>query len=216
LAASPSSRAATALVAAVVLGATAPARAQAPPGQEPAVYAVGQAPPRLAASIAEAEAAIAALQRRLSGRLLAELQAGGLARAIAVCRTEAPALTAETAREEGIRVGRTSHRLRNPKNAAPAWAERLVAAGAGRRAAAVEPSVVDLGDRVGVLRPIATIAMCVRCHGRVEILPTDVKAFLDREYPDDRATGFEEGDLRGFAWAEAPLGTGAPPAPPGR
>jgi hypothetical protein len=180
------------------------------------VYVIGQAPPRLATGVAEADAAIVALQRRLSGRLLAELQADGLGQAIAVCRSEAPALTAQTRREEGIRVGRTSHRLRNPRNVAPAWAEQLVAAGANRRAAAVEPTVVDLGDRVGVLRPIATVAMCIRCHGRVEILPTEVKAFLGREYPDDRATGFEEGDLRGFAWAEAPLATAAPALPPRR
>jgi mono/diheme cytochrome c family protein len=28
---------------------------------------------------------------------------------------------------------------------------------------------------------------------------------LEAAYPQDRATGFEEGDLRGFIWAEAPV-----------
>jgi hypothetical protein len=42
-----------------------------------------------------------------------------------------------------------------------------------------------------------------------------VRAYLETAYPDDRAIGFEEGDLRGFAWAEAPLQTAtAPQAPP--
>lgn len=186
------------------------------PTQEPVVYPVGQAPPRLAAGVGEAEAAIVALQRRLSTRLLQELRTGGLAQAIAVCRDEAPALTAETVREGGIRVGRTSHRLRNPRNTAPAWAERLVAAGANRKAASVEPAVVDLGDRVGVLRPIATMAMCLRCHGPVEDLSSEVRTFLARAYPSDRAVAFEEGDLRGFAWAEAPVAGGAPSQAPPR
>lgn len=174
-------------------------------GQEAASYALGDAPARLAPGIQAAEAALAALQRRLAGRLLEELAAGGPARAITVCRDEAPALTAQTAREKGVRVGRASHRLRNPRNAAPAWAQPYVAAGAQRKAAALEPRVVDLGDRVGVLRPIGTAGVCLQCHGAASRLSPDVQAYLAKAYPDDRAVGFEEGDLRGFAWAEAPI-----------
>jgi len=217
LLASPSFSVPRALVVAIVLATpAAPGGPEPPPPQEAVVYAVGQAPPRLAAGVGEAGAAMVALQRRLSARLLQEVRAGGLAQAIAVCRDEAPALTAETVREGGVRVGRTSHRLRNPRNTAPAWAERLVAAGADRKAASVETAVVDLGDRVGVLRPIPTLAMCLRCHGPVEDLSSEVKTFLARAYPSDRAVAFEEGDLRGFAWAEAPVATGAPSQAPPR
>lgn len=127
-----------------------------------------------------------------------------------------PGLTAETARVQGVRVGRASHRLRNPVNTAPEWAEPFVAAGAGRKAASVEPTVVDLGDRVGVLRPIATAGVCLQCHGPDARLSPDVKTYLATAYPGDRAIGFEEADLRGFAWAEAPLqpATAPPQAPP--
>lgn len=168
--------------------------------------------PRLAASVETAEAAIDALQRRLSARLLEELKKGGPARAVAVCRDEAPALTAETGRAQGVRVGRTSHRLRNPRNAAPPWMERFVQAGAGKKAASVKPAVVDLGDRVGVVRPIATGVLCLQCHGPAERLSPELRAFVAKAYPNDRAVGFEEGDLRGFIWAEAPTR----PAPEGR
>jgi mono/diheme cytochrome c family protein len=184
-----------------------------PQRREAHSYSVDQVPPRLAASVQIADAAIGALQRRLSERLFEELRKGGPARAVAVCRDEAQALTAETARAQGIRVGRTSHRLRNPGNAAPAWAEQFVGAGAGRTAASAEAIVVDLGDRVGVLRPIPTTATCTQCHGAAERLSPDVRAFLKTTYPDDRAVGFEEGDLRGFIWAEAPVYATAPRAP---
>jgi len=90
----------------------------AQPRLEPS-YPLDQAPARLTAGIEIADAAIRALQQRLSARLLDEMKKGGPARAISVCRDEAQALTAEIARIQGVRVGRTSDRLRNPGNAAP-------------------------------------------------------------------------------------------------
>ena len=181
----------------------------AQPREEPS-YRIDQAPARLAASVEVAGAAMRALQQRLSARLQEEMQKGGPLRAVGVCRDEAQTLTAETARVQGIRVGRSSHRLRNPGNLAPPWAARFVEAGAGKKAAAVEAVVVDLGDRVGVLRPLPTAAACTQCHGRAERMSPDVRAFLETAYPQDRATGFEEGDLRGFIWAEAPVSAAAP------
>jgi len=166
---------------------------------------VSAAPVGPSPGIEVAEAAIRDLQQRLSARLQEELKKGGPAGAMAVCRDEAQALTAETARALGIRVGRSSHRLRNPGNVAPAWAEPWVQAGAGRKAASAEAVVVDLGDRVGVLRPLPTLSVCAQCHGPVERLSPEVRALLATAYPQDRATGFEEGDLRGFIWAEAPV-----------
>lgn len=177
----------------------------AQPREEPS-YRIDQVPARLAASVGVADAAMRALQQRLSARLVEEMQKGGPAQALGVCRDEAQALTAETARVQGVKVGRSSHRLRNPGNAAPPWAERFVQAGAGRKAASVETTVVDLGDHVGVLRPLPTAATCTKCHGSAERLSPDVRDLLATAYPRDKATGFEEGDLRGFIWAEAPLG----------
>lgn len=151
-----------------------------------------------------ADAAIRALQQRLSARLFEEMKKGGPMLAIKVCSDEAQALTAEIARDRGVRVGRTSHQLRNPVNVAPSWAERFVKAGAGKKASSVEAVVVDLEDRVGVLRPIHTAPPCLQCHGPAEGLSPDVRAFLKTAYPKDRAIGFQEGDLRGFIWAETP------------
>jgi mono/diheme cytochrome c family protein len=183
----------------------------------PPVYRVAEAPERLAPAIAKADAALDALQLRLAGRLMDELRQGGPTQAIGVCRDEAASLTAETARAQGVRVGRTSHRLRNPGNVAPSWATALVEAGAGRKGASVEAMAVDLGDRVGVLRPIVTGSTCLQCHGPADRLAFAVKNFLEIGYPADRAVGFEEGDLRGFAWAEAPAGPSAdPPAVPAK
>jgi hypothetical protein len=104
----------------------------------------------------------------------------------------------------GVEVGRTSARLRNPDNAPPAWARTYVAATDGRKAAEVAPAAFDLGDRVGLLRPIETRQRCLRCHDARERVPASTRAWLSRAYPRDRSFGYALGDLRGFWWAEAP------------
>jgi hypothetical protein len=104
----------------------------------------------------------------------------------------------------GVEVGRTSARLRNPKNSPPAWARAYVAATEGRKAADVAPIAFDLGDRIGLLRPIETRQRCLRCHDVRERVPASTRAWLAREYPHDRSFGYALGDLRGFWWAEAP------------
>jgi hypothetical protein len=166
-------------------------------------YPIDAVPSDLREPVAAADAAIAALQQRLARRLGDALADGGPRGAAHVCSEEAQALTAAVAREQGLVVGRTSHRVRNPENAPPAWARAHV-----QRAAAggsAEPIVVRLDDRVGVLRPIVVAAPCLLCHGTASAIDPTVLAVLHAAYPEDRATGFAEGDLRGFFWAEAPL-----------
>jgi hypothetical protein len=102
-----------------------------------------------------------------------------------------------------VKVGRTSARLRNPRNAPPAWAREYVASTDGRKAADVAPLAFDLGDRVGLLRPIEIRARCLACHAARETLDPSTRAWLRSGYPQDRALGYALGDLRGFWWAEA-------------
>ena len=107
---------------------------------------------------------------------------------------------AEVGAERKVEIGRTSDRLRNPGNAPPAWARSAVERLAGRPAAEVGPLAVDLGDRVGVLLPIAVKSACLGCHGPAAGLSPKVKEALAAAYPADRATGYAEGDARGFTW----------------
>lgn len=121
--------------------------------------------------------------------------------AISVCRDQAPAI-AQALSVEGVRIGRTSHRLRNPANAAPDWVntvlEGYLAASSDRA-----PEVVQLPDnREGYIEPIMLQPLCVTCHGKT--LAPDVAAHLEAVYPEDEATGFEVGDLRGVYWVEYP------------
>lgn len=151
-----------------------------------------------------AKAAMGSLQSGLLARLQEELRSGGPAAAVGVCRDEAPAIAARVAAEHGVELGRTSHRLRNPVNAPREWARATVEAGAGKSAADVDVVQIDLGERIGFLRPIPTAEACLQCHGPADRLAADVRERIATAYPEDRATGFAAGELRGWMWAEVP------------
>ena len=48
--------------------------------------------------------------------------------------------------------------------------------------------------------PVMMKPMCLACHG-AEVAP-EVQAAIAERYPDDRATGYRAGELRGVIWAE--------------
>jgi hypothetical protein len=159
----------------------------------------------VAAAVARADTAIQELQATLVGRLNRALTAGGPAAAVAVCRDEAQQLTRTIGATHNLAIGRTSHRLRNPANAPRPWALPTVTAHAGRPVAEARPQVLDLGGRLGVLRPIGTLDFCGTCHGPRERVDAAIGDVLRTAYPQDQAIGFAPGDLRGWIWVEVAL-----------
>lgn len=142
-----------------------------------------------------------ALASELMGELSAALDQDGPAGGIAVCREKAPEVAADVSGMYGVRIGRTSHLLRNPANVAPAWADPFVSD--------LEEDPVYLagpGGELGALLPIRLKAECQMCHGPVETIDDEVMAAITGAYPEDQAVGFFEGDLRGWFWVEVPPG----------
>jgi hypothetical protein len=147
------------------------------------------------------------LAQQLGGELKVELSRaineGGPLAAVTVCKTRAPEIAAGLSAKSGAVVGRTALRVRNPANA-PDDLQRAVleqfsgelASGqfAGPLEAAFE---INRGGQVErrYMRAIPMDALCLTCHGPV--LAPDLAAVIKRDYPDDQATGFEQGQLRG-------------------
>jgi hypothetical protein len=168
----------------------------------PQTWRIVDAPPELRTAIARADVVIATLHDALLWELNSALEQGGPTLAIKSCHLDATRVAQRIGRQEGVAAGRTSDRLRNPLNAPRPWAAPLVKANAGRRARDVDGFAVDLGDKVGVIRPIAYRARCAGCHGQPETFGSAIRAELEERYPRDRATGFEEGEIRGWYWVE--------------
>ncbi len=143
---------------------------------------------------------LAPFKKDLKAALVNGMQQGP-AEAIGACRIEAPDI-ARSLSVDGVAVGRTSHRLRNAGNVAPDWAAPLLQGyldDDGDRS----PRAVPLADgRFGYVEPITVQPLCLACHG--ESLAPDVRRQIDELYPDDQATGFDVGDLRGIFWVEFP------------
>ncbi len=173
-----------------------------PPG--PVAAPLSEAPAALAPAVARAQEAGRAFQKALQARLGEALAQGGPPAAVDVCSNDAARIAADAAASSGVKLGRTSEKLRNPSNVPPAWAAPSLREASGRRGADVKPLVVDLGKSVGVLLPITVGQGCLGCHGAPESLKPAVKEAIASRYPADRAVGYQEGDFRGFLWVEAP------------
>jgi len=188
------------LLCALILAPPAYAQSPLPPGTWPAP----DAPAEMRYPLSRADLIVASMQDALLRELAETTRSGGPAFAIKSCHIDVIGIIQRIGRQEGVAAGRTSDRLRSPTNAPKPWAAALVAANAGRRVRDVPGFVVDLGDKVGVLRPIAHRPICASCHGTAERLPPAVRAELRDRYPRDQAVGFTEGEIRGWFWVEMP------------
>jgi Protein of unknown function (DUF3365) len=139
-----------------------------------------------------------ALFTKLSVRLMDALAQGGPASAVAVCQVEAKSIAMEVGKEANVSIGRTGVRLRNTSNQPPAWANKLVAE---KIDSAVFAKLSN--GHAAALLPIKLQAQCLMCHGPSEQLVPEVKEQLATLYSQDRATGFTEGELRGWFWVES-------------
>lgn len=152
---------------------------------------------------ARAREAIAEFGDALKSELTAAMQAGGPLQAIAVCNDRAPAIAEAVSLKRGMSLSRVSLRYRNPDNAANAW-QATVLRDFEQRLALGEPADLltwqeiagDAGQReFRFMKAIPTGAICLTCHG--ESIAQPVAEKIAEFYPDDRATGFREGELRG-------------------
>ena len=164
------------------------------------------------ADLARAQAAGKAFSGQLRGELQAAMAAGGPVAAVDVCHTRAPRIAEAVMAEHGVQLGRVAlpGRNRHPDHAAGDWKlatlQAFQQAVDGGAPAAEQVAVVTDGLPDGValrmMRGIATEPPCLACHGSEVAEP--VRAAIAQHYPQDHATGFAVGDLRGALWVEVP------------
>jgi len=187
-----------------------PASAAAPLGPDPTPAVdllAGTSDPGGDPDLGRASAAARMVGLQLKQRMMKAMADGGADGAIRVCADEAQGLTALIQGRTGVRVGRSSRRLRNPANAGPDWVQAWLTENDGKPASEVSPmeAIVDTpgGRKARVALPIGVDAPCLLCHGAGDALAPGIRAMLSERYPEDAATGYAAGDLRGVLWAEA-------------
>lgn len=172
------------------------------------------AEPDIAALKAEAVEVMKSFGGSLQGELKAAMQRGGPVEAIQVCAAKAIPLADQAAADSGWAVGRSSHRLRNPKNAPDAFEQAVIddflarqAKGepaADMAAAAIVDGPGGPGDKIfRFVKAIPTGEPCLTCHGAA--VAPEVAKELDSLYPNDAARGFSLGEMRGVFTLSKPL-----------
>lgn len=146
-----------------------------------------------------AKEAVQALGSTLKNELESAIKSGGPVNALQVCNVRAPVIAEEISWEQDVLVSRTSLKYRNPGNAPNEWQIRVLEDFEASKAAGADPATLVYSGIVNneyrFMKAIPTAGLCLTCHG-AEISP-EVTAELTRLYPQDKATGFKEGDLRG-------------------
>ncbi len=154
--------------------------------------------------VQESREAIKAFAGELKGNLQKAMKSGGPLKAVEVCKNVSPTITAEHSNARGVEIRRTSLKLRNPDNAPDAWERKILESFEARKAAGENVRKIDHHERVVMegkqvfryMKAIPTAKKpCTLCHGK-NISP-ELKAALDKAYPNDQARGFEAGDIRG-------------------
>ena len=155
------------------------------------------------ASVATARSAADGLGADLVTMLTAELKRGGPVAAIAVCADSAQVRTSRHA-SSGVMVRRVGTRVRNTKNTPDSVESAVLAAFSNAIAAnrTMPDTAFATRDASGrtvthYMRAIRMQAFCLACHGPTDSISAQVKQVISARYPDDRATGYRLGDLRG-------------------
>jgi Protein of unknown function (DUF3365) len=153
----------------------------------------------------EARTVALSVPPKLLAVLSAEIDKGGPAAAVGVCRERAPEMARSASAETGWSIRRVSLRPRNPKAVPDAW-ERAALEDFDRRAAAGEsPMTLEKAELVQengravqrYMRALPVQQLCLQCHGAGEQLNPAVVQRLRELYPEDRGTGYSVGQIRG-------------------
>jgi hypothetical protein len=166
-----------------------------------------------AALLAETRAVAAAMPPILMAELQREIASGGIASAISACRETAPQMARDASAKTGWQIRRVSLKNRNPNAVPDDWEratliefDKLVAQGSD--AASLEKAaIVQQGEQriYRYLKALPTQPLCLSCHGDPAQIAPEVKAALAALYPDDKATGYAPGMVRGAIAIKRPL-----------
>ena len=155
--------------------------------------------------VKEARLHAKALGGALKSRLQQAIQSGGLEAGVNECQIAAAPIGLALS-QNGWEVGRTALKVRNPNNAADqwereqlAWFSQLLTKAKQDNLAPKRPiETYQYDSESGKFRYMMAIEqgqVCMACHG-ANVAPS-VKQSILKHYPNDQATGFELGELRG-------------------
>lgn len=141
----------------------------------------------------------------LKSVLIKEIQTNGIVKAVSVCSDTAQVLTNNYGISKGIYIKRVSFKNRNPLNVPDDFEAKVLKMFEdqfGKDQLKPESEYAELIEENGIykvryMKPIFVQPECLNCHGLEEQISAQVKEVINKIYPDDKAKGYQMGDLRG-------------------
>jgi hypothetical protein len=141
----------------------------------------------------------------LKSVLIKEIQTHGIVSAVSVCSDTAQLLTNNYGISKGIYIKRVSFKNRNPMNVPDEFETKVLKMFEelhSKNQIKPEAEYVELIEENGIskvryMKPILVQPECLNCHGTEEQISPQVKDVINKIYPDDKAKGYQMGDLRG-------------------
>lgn len=151
---------------------------------------------------AKGSAVSAALLQKLGGAVKSNMQANGPVKTLEFCSLNALAMTEQIGRESGTEVSRLSLKNRNPVNAADGDDKTLLEkwermAKNAQPLPAFELKQFPDGKTVYYKPIVINNEACLKCHGEIQN-DSPLGRAIRSIYPEDKATGYRMGDLRGM------------------
>ena len=156
----------------------------------------------LASVVQSGQKASSQLLKTLGSNLKKHMKEGGVIEAAEFCITNAYPLTDKLSSDlgAGVSVKRVSLKYRNPANA-PLEDEAVVLnalESLQKEGVMLPPYLVKQVDKetYKYYKPLTiNKGICLKCHGVIK--NPELSAKISKSYPDDKATGYKLGDLRG-------------------
>ena len=141
------------------------------------------------------------LQIELESALTFAIAEGGPVAGIEVCSYMAPEIAKKISMEENLTIYRVSLKTRNKDNNPDKWEKRVLNLfeewkNKGKDIQHLEAYNIE-SNNLRYMKAIVIQKKCLTCHGKVDAIPVEVKETIDTLYPEDEATGYKEGDVRG-------------------
>lgn len=164
-----------------------------------------------APEVKKAIVATDALSQALTLQLESALSGGNVEGAMQVCGAVAQEMTSAIGKSQGVFLKRSALKLRNIQNQADpferAWMNSQAIFTSDYPARPHGERVDGPGGEREYRRitPIYMRSSCLPCHGNSEKIDRNVLEYLRKNYPDDAAVGFSEGEFRGIISVRVPL-----------
>ena len=156
--------------------------------------------------LTQSRAVTQAMLKELGQKLQSSMAEGGPINAIGVCHLQAPDIANRASTNNQAKISRVGTRARNPVMGVPNdWQAKALAQFDAALARGEKPADIEFAETVitpsgkefHFAKPIVLQPMCVSCHGSPEQISPEVKAKLNELYPNDKAVGYQPGQLRG-------------------